>query len=137
MGHHVCYRAGKRGGGISIFIKDSIDSIPIDELTYITDMIELNVVKIKLNARLTVQVLGIYRLPDQSIYKFNTVLWGILATIQRSAHVYLMGDLNIDLLDLDPLVEEYCSILESVSFLPVITGLARVTNHSRTLLGNI
>ena len=86
---------------------------------------------------MTVHMQGNYRPPDLSIHEFNIVLEGILTTMPRSAHVYLTGDLNIDLLDPDPLMEEYCSILESVSCLPVITEPTRVIDHSKTLFDHI
>ena len=104
---------------------------------YTTDAIELNVIKLILNPRLSVQIVGMYRPPDRNIHDFNVALGNVLTSLPRSTHVYMVGDMNIDLLDSDPLMEEYCAILQSASYLPIITEPTRITDHSATLIDHI
>ena len=114
-----------------------IESSSVQEHTCVTDAVELNSVALTLNSRLTVHIIGVYRPPAQSINEFNIALGNIAASIPRSKLVYIVGDMNIDLLVPGDLMEEYCATLQSVSYLPGITEPTRVTTNSISLIDHI
>lgn len=96
LGYKVYRRdRGKgKGGGVLIYVKDSIDSHQID----IPDQtIECVGVTIKLSPQMSFIVLCVYR-PPNATSDFYTGLTKILKTYERK-EILLMGDLNINWLD--------------------------------------
>ena len=91
-------------------------SCSVNESSYISDTLEVNTVKIFLNPRLTVQVIGIYR-PHRDKRVFNNQIANIISAIPRSTLVYIIGDMNIDMLSPCEAMEEYCSIMQNTSYL--------------------
>ena len=121
---------------MSNYVQSHLVSCSVNESSYISDTLEANTVKIFLNPRLTVQVIGIYR-PHRDKRVFNNQIANIISAIPRSTLVYIIGDMNIDMLSPCEAMEEYCSIMQSASYLPVITEPTRVTNDTSTLLDHI
>ena len=105
--YHV-YRTDRRGGGVSIYVGDHLESHQVEELSYISETLEVNTVKLTLNPRLTVQVVGVYR-PHQNVIVFNNQISHIIANIPRSTLAYFVGDMNLDLFTPNILMEEYCA----------------------------
>ena len=63
-------------------------------------IIEFSVVRISLSNNCTVIIIGVYRPPDKSkIPEFTIKLKEILSSTSQSDHVFIVGDLNINLLD--------------------------------------
>ena len=69
--------------------------------------------------------------------EFNVTLGNYLATIPRATYTYIVGDTNVDLLEPNAVMEEYCAVLQSLSYLPVITVPTRVVGNSVTLLDHM
>ena len=63
-------REDRRGGGVSIYVGNHFQSHQVDELSYVSETLEVKTVKLTLNPRLTVQVVGVYR-PHQNVIVFN------------------------------------------------------------------
>ena len=62
---------------------------------------EIGVVKVSLSSNCIVIILGVYRPPDKSkIPEFTIKLNEILSSTSQSDHVFKVGDLNINFLDL-------------------------------------
>ena len=134
-GHHIC-RDARRGGRISIYVKNSTTSSAVSEYTYIR-VIELNTVKLILNSRSSVMIIGAYRPgPRIEIPEFSVIL-GNISEMPGAALTYVVGDMNIDMLSSSGSVDEYCAILQSISFLPVITVPTRVADNTSTLIDYI
>ena len=61
---------------------------------------EISVVKVSLSNNCTVIIIDVYRPPDKSkIPEFTIKLNEILSSILQSDHVFIVGDLNINLQD--------------------------------------
>ena len=136
-------REDKKGGGISLFIKDKITCIERNDLT--TDFESFESLFIELNHLTTGHaknvVIGvIYRPPNHDISEFIDHMSSITDTLTReNKNCYLMGDFNLDLFkhETHTLTGDFLNTLLSNSFLPLINRPARVTSSTSTLIDNI
>ena len=98
-------RDNRPGGGVSLYVKDSLSFKCRSEFNRNESHIECIFIELsKSETGLSKDtVIGmIYRSPNQDIYKFNESLGDILQVIkQENKLLYLMGDFNINLLDLE------------------------------------
>ena len=80
----------------------------------------------------------IYRHPKGDINHFNEHLQKIKHDIDKNNVAILLGDLNIDLLQLNNIKHEnYLNLCLENNFVPCITLPTRITDHSATLLDHI
>ena len=80
----------------------------------------------------------IYRHPKGDINHFNDHYQKIMSEINKNDITILMGDVNIDLLQLNNIKhEKYLNMCLEHNFVPCITLPTRITDHSATLLDHI
>ena len=82
----------------------------------------------------------IYRPPDTDLKLFNDNFYDLLDTLGRERkYCYLMGDFNINLLNIDKHAEttSFVDMLHAQSFVSLINRPTRVTKNSTTLIDNI
>jgi hypothetical protein len=82
----------------------------------------------------------IYRPPDTDIRHFNDILLNIFEMIHfENNQVYIMGDININLLNSESHLptSEFIDMLFSRSLFPLITKPTRIQGQSATLIDNI
>ena len=127
VGYHVV-RNGRGYGGISVYIKDNLPSHSLDEHSYVNDVLEINIVRVALAGRPPSRLLT----PE-----FNVHVSQVLATFRGLALVYVVGDINIDLLQEGGSHSDFIETMRSQSFVPLITIPTRVTDTSATLLDHI
>ena len=95
------YRKIKRGGGVSLLIRNHIPSILRNDLAYFDSEMESVFIEIEKsvfqsNANIIIGL--VYRMPDSSVDMFNERLADISNSVQKENKLfYLLGDLNIDL----------------------------------------
>ena len=136
-------RNNRVGGGVSLYIKDRLSYQFRSEFSRNESYIECIFVEIpKSETGLTKNmVVGmIYRPPNQDVNNFNESLTAILQTVkQENKLLCIMGDFNINLLDLERHLpsSEYLELLYSYSLFPLITKPTRVTSNTSTLIDNI
>jgi len=130
--HHV-FREERRGGGVSIFIREGLKYNVLPHMCNISDSFELCSCEVIIhNSRLV--ILGIYRPPDRSVELFTHELNQILSRVRHSDHVLILGDLNIDLCDPDAPEAGFIDSCQTLSFVPLITVPTRVTDDSARCL---
>lgn len=137
------YRSDKVGGGVSIFVLQAIEYQPRNDLNVLNQCIEaifveINKDQIGFNRNVICGV--IYRPPNTSIHQFSDHISEILSKIKHENKiVYLSGDYNIDLLNVDNHLpsSEFIENMYSHSFIPLINKPTRVSNVSATLIDNI
>lgn len=135
----------KEGGGIAIFIKNSLTFVERPDLLMPADIqhacdclfIELTSKKFERNI-----IIGImYRSPRQnSEIVFKNCLNKILDTLSsQNKDVILLGDTNINLLKYkeNKVASDYLDMLISCSYIPMITLPTRVTQTTATLIDHI
>ena len=136
-GYHV-YRGNRRGGGISIYVSDSMRSYNLQEYSYSNDLLELNTVRISLGTSNNITIVGIYRPPEiVKIPEFNNHINHLLTSFHKSMPVYIVGDINIDILQEGVRQSDFVDVMHSMSYIPLITMPTRVTNNTATLLDHI
>ena len=136
-------RPNRRGGGVSLLIKDDIEYTIREDLCYQngimeTLFIEIDKKQFKKNQNIIIGV--IYRPPDTDINTFNIHIEQCLSKIKSEKKLaYISGDYNINLLNVDKHAasQEFIDIMYSHSFFPCITKPTRVSKTSCTLIDNI
>ena len=118
-----------RGGGIKIFVEDSVAAKLDVQNSFICDLFEILTLSITL-PNLNLIICGIYKPPHTSILDFTTSLYdNVIKKFSSKCKYILCGDFNINILN--PLklnsIDIFMQTLNSVNFLPVIT---RPTKHN-------
>jgi exonuclease III len=141
--HYFDLRKNRRGGGISLFVKNHITVIERSDLyvqNALCQSLFIELEKDNLNISENVIIGLIYRPPNTDVREFNEYLSDILEKITREMKpIYLMGDFNINLLDIDNHIpsSEFIELLYSNGLYPMITKPTRIQNNSATLIDNI
>jgi hypothetical protein len=129
------HRLVKRGGGVSLFIKDCFSFNLREDLTISNDILET------LFIELDDKIVGvIYRPPNTDLSIFNENIQTLLDIIKsKNKKCYIAGDFNIDLLNVDKHEEtsNFIDIMFSYGFLPLVNKPTRVTKSSATIIDNI
>ena len=95
-------------------------------------------VRISLSNNCTVIIIGVYRPPDKlKIPEFTIKLNEILTSTSQSDHVFIVGDLNINLLDPTAIENDFINNCHSNSLIPLINKPTRNANNNQSILDNI
>ena len=99
---------------------------------------EFSVARISLSNNCTVIIIGVYRPPDKSkIREFTIKLNEILSSTSKSDHVFIVGDLNINLLDPTEIENDFINNCHSNSLIPLINKPTRNANNNPSILDHI
>ena len=136
-------RKTKRGGGVSLLVRNHISFVLRNDLAYFdcemeSVFIEIDKSVFQSSANIIIGV--VYRMPDSSVDVFNERLTDILNFVHRENKLfYLLGDLNIDLFkhDVHRPTSEFLDAIYSYNVYPLITKPTRVTATSATLIDHI
>ena len=118
-------QGGGVGGGVSVFLDDTLSGDKADEISFCDPTIEICSCRIYLENSY-ILILGIYRPHTDTISNFNCRLQYVLnhSITKNASLVLLAGDININMCD--PAVSDsYASLMFSHSFLPAITKPTR------------
>jgi hypothetical protein len=135
--YHI-HREERRGGGVSIFVRESLCAKVKLIKTYMSDFIELCVVDLHFPSGIFVNVMGVYRSQrmgtiDQSIDMMSQ----LFHECNRGQYSIIAGDLNIDLINPSNAEIEFINFLKSFSYLPLITKATHVTDVGGTCLDHV
>jgi hypothetical protein len=141
--HEEKHRSNMRGGGVSLFIKNSIhylirDDLNIFENTAETLFIEIDKSVFNTNKNIVIGV--IYRIPDKDVNIFNTKFNNVLIDIKNNNKLcYLLGDYNINLLNSNShsQTQDFVDNCFTNGCIPMINKPTRITQYSATLIDNI
>ena len=139
---HNC-RPNRGGGGVSLYVKDTIEYTVRDDLCFQNDILEtlfIEIGKDQFAKKQNIIIGVIYRPPDTDIKQFNDHILQCLAQIKTEKKIaFLLGDNNINLLNTDKHVasQDFADVMFSHSLFPTITKPTRVTDKSATLIDNI
>ena len=137
------FRPIRGGGGVSLYIKDTIEYTVRDDLRFQNNILEtlfIEIDKDQFAKRQNIIIGVIYRPPDTDITEFNDHILRCLTQIKAGKKIaYLLGDYNINLLNTDnhAASQDFADVMFSHSFFPAITKPTRVTYKSATLIDNI
>lgn len=137
------YRSKRNGGGVSIFIKDSIIFNERHDLGIFNEYIEsvfIEVSKHFIGVSRDVVIGVVYRPPNSDVEIFNDTLNELLTKVKNEKkYCCLMGDFNLNLLNHETHAGtcQFLDILYSNLMFPLITKPTRVSKESATLIDNI
>ena len=134
----------KSGGGVSILVRNSLNFRLRTDLSLInpnTEALFVEVPKLEADRTPSNVIIGVvYRPPNSSMPNFSVDISNILSKVKRDKAIcYIMGDVNINLLNSDTHLQtaEFLETLYSFSFSPLITKPTRITDNTATLIDNI
>ena len=94
------YREGRRGGGVSLCLRNGIPHTSRNDLEYFDSEMESVIVEIEstvFDTKSNIIVGVTYRMPDSSVDVFNERMCDILNVVTKEKKIcYLIGDLNIE-----------------------------------------
>ena len=137
------FRKQRRGGGVSLYIKNDIKFINRPDLEYFDAEMEslfIEIDKNVFNLSSNVVVGVIYRMPNTCMEIFNDRMSDIMNIVQRERKIcYFLGDLNVDLLkhESHQSTAAFLDSLNSYNVFPLITKPTRVTRESATLIDHV
>ena len=121
------YHADKTLGGVSAFIRNCYTLPHMANFSVCHAYYEISVVKVSLSNNCTVIIIDVYRPPDKSkIPEFTIKLNEILSSILQSDLVFIVGDLNIDLIDPIAIEKHFINNCHSNSLIPLINKPTRM-----------
>ena len=89
-------RVGKRGGGVSLFIRNNLAYSESSNLSETTEDIECLFIKLNHGGK-NIIVGVVYRPPNSNVESFNAVILSKLESISNTPS-YIMGEFNLDIL---------------------------------------
>jgi len=134
-GFHT-FRCNRVGGGISIYVKNTYKCNLINSISKINDSSEICSVKMKINNK-NVKIVAIYRPPDNNVEKFTETMCDIMSSFHTSDHVFLVGDLNIDLIDPNLHELEFINSCNSFSYSPLVTDPTHVSLNKSSCIDHV
>ena len=123
-------RQGKRGGGVSIFVKSCLDHELLDCVNQAHNMPKISVSKAK-----KFTILGIYNPYDNDHDSLNDSQASFLENCE--SNTYVLGDFNLNLLNSTMDNIKTVSLMSSMNFSLYNAKPTRVTDHSSTLIDHI
>ncbi|XP_065678226.1 uncharacterized protein LOC136093192 [Hydra vulgaris] len=126
------------GGGVSIFVHNSIDFFPRNDLCVNETDCESLCIELYNKTTKNIIVNAIYRKPSGNLKKFKTHLNTFLTKVNKERkHIYVVGDINLNLLkQASNKIKHFIDKLLQHNVIPTINKPTRITKKSSTLLDN-
>ena len=130
------FRNGRKGGGVSVFVKDLHKIETIDTLNISNNCLESAGVRLIFgNSSSYINILGIYRPPKGNVNEFTESLSEILSDNSFSTNDSIItGDFNICLLNEghSEITSNFMNMMSSNFYRPIITRPTRYNRRSNT-----
>lgn len=137
LANHYC-RPNHKGGGLAIFIKNDINYKLIPCENAIEKHFETTGISVLTKLGKIIAV-GIYRSPNGNLDTFFTQLESLLSDLTKNNQKFIiMGDFNIDVLDVNsPTTKYFFNLLNSFGLKWCINAPTRVTPTTETAIDNV
>ena len=142
-GLELDYRSHKRGGGVSLYLHESLqyksrkDLIIGGEINSVFVEIEKN----SLNTDSNIIIGVVYRPPNSSIPSFTTAFHALLdKLVSEKKYIYIMGDYNVNTLRNIPTnrnTDEFNDMMAEHHLYPMVNKPTRVTDKTASIVDNI
>lgn len=124
------FRVNKRGGGVSLFIKRRLHFDVLNNYSLVTDNFEVVTIRYY-----NIAIMVVYRPPHSDVDVFFQFVEPFLEfTSQQKMHVVLLGDLNIDIMNVNPTQIRLMEMMLSYGCDNIIDAPTRISCQSETLL---
>ena len=124
---HIDFK--EKGGGISIFVHNTIQYKHRPDLDIILPFMECCFIEINFNSKKYL-IAGIYRIPNTDLNLFLDKFNEIIEPLKNSSEVILLGDFNINLLNDDNYKDSFELCLQSNYLTPTILAPTRVATKT-------
>ncbi|XP_065642240.1 uncharacterized protein LOC136073891 [Hydra vulgaris] len=126
------------GGGVCIFIHNSLTYKKVDNLSVNNSNCESLTIEIINQKEKNLFITVLYRPPNGSYNQFENDLRRILTQTSKK-HLYLLGDFNLNLINLntDNHVKNFINTLSQFSAYPMTNKPTRVTRKTSSIIDNI
>ena len=137
------YRTMRRGGGVSLYIREHVTYTVRNDLDIFNDIMESKFVEIDkkcIDNDRNVIIGVIYRPPNSDVVQFTSLISGILQNIKtENKKCFLLGDYNINLLNAEKHhpTSDFLENMFSYEYIPLINKPTRVTGQTASLIDNI
>ena len=141
--HESWYRNERKGGGVSLFIRQNLSYITLNDVSICNESIEslfVELVHIRSSPGKSIIIGVVYRPPNTEVTVFNEVMEDLLHKLRLNQKaIYILGDYNITLLncDMHQSSGNFLEIMFSHSLIPFINRPTRETANSATIIDNI
>ena len=139
QGYHCCRSVGERGGGVSVFISNALDTEIFKNISRSNKNIEYIFLNLSLNKH-NFKIGCIYRPPHNNHDGFIIEIENLLSSIGRNnENIFLCGDFNYCLFKCttDQKVSSFYSVMNTFARLPLIKKPTRVTEETFSIIDNI
>lgn len=125
-------------GGVAVYVSDSwtancvVDGVVDGSMLLGSDMLKVTCSFDSLK----LVFYCFYRLHDKSKAVFVEELSSLFAS-ECSKNVFIVGDMNLDILSLTPVAEKYLELISANGFVSCINGPTRIFNASLTCIDHI
>ena len=134
-------RKNKKGGGVAIYVNDSISFKIIDTMSVvIDDILECVTVELCINKKYNIIVSCIYRTLGTNVDMFTHQPELMIKSIKNTKKtIFLCGDFNIDLLKYNNnnSTKYFVAMLFNLGIYPLIDKPSKITESSATIIDNI
>ena len=139
-------RVHKRGGGVSLYVHNSLqyklrNYLKIGSDSETTNSIFVEIAKNTAGMRQNLIIGCIYRPPWVNLSEYNSCMTNTLALLQSEhKYIFLLGDYNVDIsptTEIHLATEEFKNILASEHFFPLINKPTHESKNSLTIIDNI
>ena len=142
QGYECCHqsRKNKNGGGVALYINNHLNFQILNKLsTTIDNVLECLSVELILNKSKNIVVSCIYRQPGSPIDVCIDTMNVLFSTICKRKNVYICGDFNINLLNVETHkgTRDFTDFIYSLGVYPLINKPTRIALGSATLIDNI
>ena len=137
--YHVPRANDKRGGGLCIYAKKSLNIKERQDLELSELDIEAQFIEVVVKNSKNILIGNLYRPPRGKVGVFNTKLSKFMKVEANKKPLFLTGDMNLDIFncETDPKVRTYIQKIKQNFFMPAITKATRVTLRKSTCIDNI
>ena len=133
-----------KGGGVSLFIRDSLNFKHRTDLTIMQPFMECSFIEMQFNDSKYI-IGGIYRPPDTNLDQFIDYFNHAIEPLKSSHKLILLGDYNVDLLEPSYDRDNFEACIQSNYLMPTILSPTRVASFTqngqevftKTLIDNI
>ena len=141
--HVLDYRYDRAGGGVSLFMNEGVEYVRRNDLSVFNQDIEtlfVEMTNVRSSCGKSIIIGDIYRPPDKDVHEFTLTMCSILEKLKTEKKtIYLSGDYNINLLNVDNHVptSEFLDTMFSYFMYPFINRPTRSVKERATLIDNI
>ena len=137
VGFHT-YRTGRRGGGVSVFVREGLGGRLMEAASLVSDIMESCSVQVTYN-NIVFTVIGVYRPPAEFVRHFVDHINSFLHDeFSNCESMYIAGDFNVDLINVDCNAVEYLvNSLRQLHFVQTITKPTRFPPNDNSNGGSL